>query len=156
MWKVRIRVLIVGGLKNGDIKACCERYVKWLERYVKVEIRYLKAENRNLPVERILCKEAERLIKYLRDDDFIISLDRKGRMMDSESFSELLSKIMNEGKNLVFIVGGVHGLGGEILKRSNFVLSLSKMTFTHEIATFLILEQIYRAFKIIRGERYHY
>lgn len=148
--------LIVPGKITGFIKEGVEHYRKLLRRFANVEIITI-AQDRNIKkIDIIIKKEAEKIKKYLREKAFFILLDVRGRELDSENFSKLLKKILEMGKNLDIVIGGPFGVDDSIRKRANFLLSISKMTFTHELCVILIMEQLFRAFKILKGETYHY
>ena len=101
-------------------------------------------------------KEAERLMKYIREDAYVITLEIKGKQLTSEELSEKINQLGIQGKShIIFVIGGSIGLGDEILKRSDYALSFSKMTFPHQLMRVILLEQIYRSYRIINGEPYH-
>lgn len=106
--------------------------------------------------ETIRSKEAERILKHIRDDMYVITLEICGNMLTSEALSEKIGKLGLQGKShIAFIIGGSIGLGKDVLDRSDYALSFSKMTFPHQLMRVILLEQIYRSFKIIKGETYH-
>lgn len=148
--------LIVPGKITGFIKEGVEHYRKLLRRFANVEIITI-AQDRNIKkIDIIIKKEAEKIKKYLREKAFLILLDVRGRELDSEDFSKLLEEILEMGKNLDIVIGGPFGVDDSIRRKANFLLSISKMTFTHELCVILIMEQLFRAFKILKGETYHY
>lgn len=148
--------LIVPGKITGFIKEGVEHYRKLLRRFANVEIITI-AQDRNIKkIDIIIKKEAEKIKKYLREKAFFILLDVRGRELDSEDFSKLLEEILEMGKNLDIVIGGPFGVDDSIRRRADFLLSISKMTFTHELCVILIMEQLFRAFKILKGETYHY
>jgi len=148
--------LIVPGKITGFIKEGVEHYRKLLRRFANVEIITI-AQDRNIKkIDIIIKKEAEKIKKYLREKAFFILLDVRGRELDSEDFSKLLKEILEMGKNLDIVIGGPFGVDDSIRRKANFLLSISKMTFTHELCVILIMEQLFRAFKILKGETYHY
>jgi len=148
--------LIVPGKITGFIKEGVEHYRKLLRRFANVEIITI-AQDRNIKkIDIIIKKEAEKIKKYLREKAFFILLDVRGRELDSEDFSKLLEEILEMGKNLDIVIGGPFGVDDSIRRKANFLLSISKMTFTHELCVILIMEQLFRAFKILKGETYHY
>ena len=100
--------------------------------------------------------EGEKILSQIKKDSYVISLEIKGKNLSSEEFAKKINEISNSGINeLLFVIGGAHGLSEEVSKRADFKLSFSKMTFTHQMARLILIEQIYRAFKIINGENYH-
>ena len=101
-------------------------------------------------------KEAERLLKYIRDDAYLITLEIKGKQLTSEELAQKIDTLGVQGtSHIIFVIGGSLGLGEEVLKRSNYALSFSKMTFPHQLMRVILLEQIYRSYRINCGERYH-
>ena len=106
--------------------------------------------------DSIRSKEGERLLKYIKDDAFVITLEIAGEQLTSEKFAEKINNLGIRGtSHIQFVIGGSIGLGKEILKRSDYALSFSKMTFPHQLMRVILLEQIYRSYRIISGEPYH-
>lgn len=106
--------------------------------------------------DAIRAKEGERLLKHIRDDMYVITLEIGGKMLTSEEFAEKIETLGVQGKSsIAFVIGGSIGLGKEVLKRSDFALSFSKMTFPHQLMRVVLLEQVYRGYRIINGEPYH-
>ncbi len=158
---MKITILAVGKIKEKYLKdAICE-YSKRLNKYCKLEIIEVAdektPENASLVVEdAIRTKEAERLLKYVKDDTYVITLEINGKQLSSEELAEKVEKLGVQGtSHILFIIGGSIGLGKEVLNRSNFALSFSKMTFPHQLMRVILLEQIYRSYRIINGEPYH-
>jgi len=143
---MKIRILAIGKVKERFTQEWINEFLKRLNKYCKLEIIEIKESNKK--------KEAEELIKKIRDDEFVIALERVGQQINSEDFSELIKKKIQE-KDICFIIGGPDGLDAEVLQKTKLHLSISNMTFTHQIARLLLIEQIYRAFTIIKGEKYH-
>ena len=114
-------------------------------------------DNASEVVENVIRdKEGERLLKYVKDDAFVITLEIKGKMMTSEELAEKIDTLGIRGvSHIMFIIGGSIGLGEDVIKRSDFALSFSKMTFPHQLMRVILLEQIYRSYRIIAGEPYH-
>jgi len=101
-------------------------------------------------------KEAERLLKYIRDDAYLITLEIKGKQLTSEELAQKIDTLGVQGtSHIIFVIGGSLGLGEEVLKRSNYALSFSKMTFPHQLMRVILLEQVYRSYRIMNGEPYH-
>ena len=136
-------------------------YSKRLSRYVKLEIIEVADEktpdNASETVEtNIKNKEAERLLKYIRDDAYLITLEIKGKQLTSEELAQKIDTLGVQGtSHIIFVIGGSLGLGEEVLKRSNYALSFSKMTFPHQLMRVILLEQIYRSYRINCGKPYH-
>ena len=143
------------------MKDAIAEYAKRLSRYCKLEIVEVAdektIENASQVLEtQIRDKEAERLMKYIREDAYVITLEIKGKQLTSEELSEKINQLGIQGKShIIFVIGGSIGLGDEILKRSDYALSFSKMTFPHQLMRVILLEQIYRSYRIINGEPYH-
>ena len=114
-------------------------------------------DNASEVVENVIRdKEGERLLKYVKDDAFVITLEIKGKMMTSEELAEKIDTLGIRGvSHIMFIIGGSIGLGEDVIKRSDFALSFSKMTFPHQLMRVILREQIYRSYRIISGEPYH-
>ena len=136
---MKISVLTVGKIKEKYLRDAIAEYSKRLSRYCKLEI-----------------IEGERLLKYIRDDAFVITLEIAGEQLTSEKFAEKINTLGIRGTSYIqFVIGGSIGLGKEVLKRSDYGLSFSKMTFPHQLMRVILLEQIYRSYRIISGEPYH-
>lgn len=158
---MKITILTVGKIKEKYLKDAIAEYAKRLSRYCKLEIVEVAdektIENASQVLEtQIRDKEAERLMKYIREDAYVITLEIKGKQLTSEELSEKINQLGIQGKShIIFVIGGSIGLGDEILKRSDYALSFSKMTFPHQLMRVILLEQIYRSNRIINGEPYH-
>ena len=158
---MKITILTVGKIKEKYLKDAIAEYAKRLSRYCKLEIVEVAdektIENASQVLEtQIRDKEAERLMKYIREDAYVITLEIKGKQLTSEELSKKINQLGIQGKShIIFVIGGSIGLGDEILKRSDYALSFSKMTFPHQLMRVILLEQIYRSYRIINGEPYH-
>ena len=158
---MKITVLTVGKIKEKYLRDAIVEYTKRLSRYCKLEIIEVADEktpdNASETVEtNIKNKEAERFLKYIRDDAYLITLEIKGKQLTSEELAQKIDTLGVQGtSHIIFVIGGSLGLGEEVLKRSNYALSFSKMTFPHQLMRVILLEQIYRSFRIIKGEPYH-
>lgn len=158
---MNIDILTVGKLKEKYFKQGIEEYIKRLQPYAKVSIVEVADEKApeslsDAEVEQIKKIEGERLLKKLSDDTYVIALAILGRQMPSEIFAEKIRELATYGHSkITFIIGGSNGLNDEVLRRADFQLSFSKFTFPHQLMRLILVEQIYRAFKIIRGEPYH-
>ncbi len=146
-----IKVICVGKLKENYLKEAVNEYLKRINKYTKIELIELNDVNNG----NILKKEKEEIINYINDKDFIITLEIDGIEMDSISFAKKLDNIFNYNSNITFIIGGSYGLDDEIKAKSNLKLSFSQMTFPHQLFRVILLEQIYRSFKINNNEEYH-
>ena len=159
--RMRITVICVGKIKEKYFTMGIEEYSKRLSRYCKLDIIELPDEktpdNASAAEElQIKKKEGERILKNVKDGAYVIALAIEGTMLTSESLSEKLETLgVNGDSHIVFIIGGSLGLDEEILKRADYKLSFSKMTFPHQMMRMILLEQIYRGYRIMKGEPYH-
>ena len=158
---MKITVIAVGKIKEKYLKDAIAEYSKRLSKYCKLEIVEVADEktpdNASEVVEdAIRSKEAERILKYVKDDAFVITLEINGKQLSSEELADKIDKLGIQGtSHIIFIIGGSIGLGQEVLQKSNYALSFSKMTFPHQLMRVVLLEQIYRSYRIINGEPYH-
>ena len=158
---MRITLITVGKIKEKYLRDAIAEYSKRLSRYCKLEIIEVADEktpdNASETVEdSIRSKEGERILKYIKDDAFVITLEIAGEQLTSEKFAEKINNLGIRGtSHIQFVIGGSIGLGQEVLKRSDYALSFSKMTFPHQLMRVILLEQIYRSYRIISGEPYH-
>lgn len=158
---MQIRIIAVGKIKERYLQEGIAEYEKRLRPYVKLQIIELSEERRPLSaspaIESVAKeKEGERILAAIPESSFVIALDVKGQSWSSEELAGSFHKWELSGQNqLVFLIGGDLGLSPDVLARSDMSLSLSSMTFTHPIARLLLVEQVYRAFRILRGEPYH-
>lgn len=158
---MKISVIAVGKIKEKYLKDAITEYSKRLSRYCKLEI--IEVADEKTPdqaseavEDAIRAKEGERLLKHIRDDMYVITLEIGGKMLTSEEFAEKIETLGVQGKSsIAFVIGGSIGLGKEVLKRSDFALSFSKMTFPHQLMRLVLLEQVYRGYRIVNGEPYH-
>jgi len=156
-----ITIICIGKLKEIYLKQAQDEYLKRISKFSKLKI--IEIEDERIPesafskeIENIKDKEGKKILKYLKVNSYVIALAIEGIYLTSEEFSSELEKIQINGiSNIIFIIGGSLGLSKEILNAADLKLSFSKMTFPHQIARILLLEQIYRAFKIINNEVYH-
>ena len=157
---MKITLITVGMIKEKYLKDAIAEYSKRLSRYCKLEIVEVADEktpdNASDTVEdAIRDKEGERILKYIKEDAYVITLEIAGKMLTSEEMAEKIEKLGVQGtSHIIFIIGGSIGLGREILKRSDYALSFSKMTFPHQLMRVILLEQIYRSYRIINHEPY--
>ncbi len=158
---MKLTILTVGKLKEKYLKDAVAEYSKRLSRYCKLEI--IEVPDEKVPEnagpaaeESIRQKEGERLMKYIRSDSYVITLEIGGTMLDSVEFARKIEQLGVQGKSyLTFVIGGSIGLGKELLERSDYALSFSRMTFPHQLMRVILLEQIYRGFRITEGAPYH-
>mgnify|MGYP003289569678 CR=1 FL=1 len=157
---IKIKLLTIGNLKEKYLTAMQEEYLKRLSNYAKVTIIEEKEEKSNdineSIINQILNKEGDRLLGKIDDNDYVVLLDLHGKQIDSLDFAKLIDNKMTNGySSFAFVIGGSYGVSDSLRKRANTKLSLSLMTFTHQFTRIIILEQIYRAFKINNNEVYH-
>lgn len=158
---MKITIITVGKIKEKYLKDAVTEYSKRLSRYCKLEI--IEVADDKIPEQAseavedsIRRKEGERLLKHIRDDMYVITLEINGKMLTSEEFADKIETLGVRGKSsIAFVIGGSIGLGRAVLKRSEFALSFSKMTFPHQMMRVVLLEQIYRGYRIMNGEPYH-
>ncbi|HEY5537373.1 MAG TPA: 23S rRNA (pseudouridine(1915)-N(3))-methyltransferase RlmH [Acetobacterium sp.] len=158
---MNIRIISVGKVKEKYMTMAIQEYSKRLGAYCRLEIIEVKDEKvpeKLSDQQRLKAIQAEgnRIISFLRDDEILVTLEINGNQMDSPGFSEKIEAYGIQGKSqITFVIGGSLGLSPEIIRHSDWSLSFSKMTFPHQLFRVMLLEQIYRAFKIIRRETYH-
>lgn len=158
---MKITVIGVGRLKEKYWQAAVEEYSKRLGKYVKLDIIEVPDEKAPETLSRaeeeiVKKNEGERILKSVKDGAYVIALAIEGKMLSSEELSEFLNERMVRGAgHIVFIIGGSLGLSDEVLKRADYKLSFSKMTFPHQMMRVILLEQFYRAVKIMKNEPYH-
>ncbi|HJC42818.1 MAG TPA: 23S rRNA (pseudouridine(1915)-N(3))-methyltransferase RlmH [Candidatus Mediterraneibacter gallistercoris] len=158
---MKITLITVGKIKEKYLRDAIAEYSKRLSRYCKLEI--VEVADEKTPdqasetvEENIRAKEGERILKYIKDDMYVITLEIDGKMLSSEEFAGKIESLGVQGKSsIVFVIGGSIGLGKEVLRRSDYALSFSKMTFPHQLMRVILLEQVYRGYRIINGEPYH-
>ena len=158
---MKITVLTVGKIKEKYLRDAIVEYTKRLSRYCKLEI--IEVADEKTPdnasenaEEMIRQKEAERLLKYIREDAYLITLEIGGKQLTSEEFSEKIEKLGIQGtSHIIFVIGGSIGIGKAVLEKSDYALSFSKMTFPHQLMRVILLELIYRGYRIMSGEPYH-
>ena len=158
---MKITVIAVGKIKEKFYRDAVSEYEKRLGRYCKPEI--IQVEDERTPdkagtnlTDMVKRKEAERILKYLREDAYIVVLDMRGKAYDSEVFAAQIESLATKGvSHIQFVIGGSLGLHEEVCKKADLTVSFSKMTFPHQLMRVILLEQIYRAYRIISGEPYH-
>ena len=149
-----IKILCVGKVKEKFYRDAIEEYIKRLKKYTKIEVIECR-DFSDIPIDDILLKEKQELERYIQDRDYVISLDINGIEMDSISLANKIDSIYLNYSNITFIIGGSYGIHEELKSRSDVRLSFSKMTFPHQLFRVILLEQIYRSFKINNNESYH-
>lgn len=158
---MKILVLCVGKVKEDFYKKAVLEYMKRLSRYCKPKITEVPDEKTpegasETVIDQIKEKEGERLLRHLNDDSYVIALAIQGNMPDSLELAEKIENLGLKGKSsITFVIGGSLGLSEKVLKRADELLSFSKMTFPHQLMRVILLEQIYRSYRIIHKEPYH-
>lgn len=158
---MKITLITVGKIKEKYLKDAIAEYSKRLSRYCKLEI--IEVADEKTPdqdsetvEEGIRTKEGERILKHIKGDMYVVTLEISGKMLSSEELAEKINSLGLAGKSsIAFVIGGSIGLGKEVLSRSDYALSFSKMTFPHQLMRVILLEQVYRSYRIISGSPYH-
>jgi 23S rRNA (pseudouridine1915-N3)-methyltransferase len=159
---VKITVVAAGKLKEKYLTQGIAEFMKRLTPFARVEIREINEEHMpdepsDADRERVLTKEGERLLKQVPEGSYLFVLDVYGKQKSSEELAERINELGLQGKSsITFLIGGTFGLSKEVRAAADELLSFSRMTFTHQMVRLLLVEQIYRAFKINRGEKYHW
>ena len=155
---MKIKIIALGKIKEKFLKEGIDEFLKRLTPYASVEIVELTSieiRDENL-TQKALEQEGEKILANIKNDSFVITMEILGKQLSSEDFAQKINEVSMSGiSELVFIIGSSCGLSPIVSKRANFKLSFSKMTFLHQFARLLLAEQIYRAFKILKGETYH-
>lgn len=155
---MNIKLIVIGKSEEKYLREAVEIYLKRLTHYINFEIVVLPdvKNAKNMSVAELKDKEAELILKHSAKADKFVLLDEKGKEYSSVEFSKYLTKQMNASvKTLAFVVGGAFGFSEKVYSQANEKLSISKMTFSHQMIRLLFVEQLYRAFTIIKGEPYH-
>ena len=158
---MKITILCVGKIKEDFYRKATLEYAKRLSRYCKLEIAEVADDKTpetagDVLTGQIKDREGERLVRHIKEDDYVVALAIEGKSMDSCGFSSFLEHLGVAGKShVVFVIGGSLGLSDKILKRANAKVSFSAMTFPHQLMRVILLEQIYRGFRIMHHEPYH-
>ncbi|TRO66638.1 23S rRNA (pseudouridine(1915)-N(3))-methyltransferase RlmH [Christiangramia sabulilitoris] len=154
-----IKLVCIGQTDKKELETLINLYSDRLQHYIKFELDLIPdlKKTKNLDENQQKSKEGDLILAGIQNSDFVILLDENGKQFSSESFSEYLQKRMNTGlKRLIFIIGGPYGFSEEVYKRANSKISLSKMTFSHQMVRLFFTEQLYRAFTILKNEPYHH
>lgn len=154
-----IKLLTIGKTDDNSLQTLINTYVKRLEHYNRFDLEIIPdlKKTKNLTVDQQKVMEGKLILDKVNTSDFLVLLDENGKQYSSEGFSEYIQKRLNSGmKQLIFVIGGPYGFSEEVYQRANGKLSLSKMTFSHQMVRLFFVEQLYRAFTIIRNEPYHH
>lgn len=150
-----IKIIGIGKIKDKHLEALIEDYTKKISRYHKIEIIEVKDEPIKDDEKTVLDVEASRALSKIKDNEYVILLDLHGKETDSISFAKHIDNLFITNSHITFVIGGSLGLGETLLKRANERLKLSEMTFLHGMTRLILVEQIYRSFKILNNETYH-
>lgn len=154
---MRIKIIALGKIKEKFLKDGIDEFLKRLTPYTAMEIVELTpVEIKDNQIEKALLEEGEKILANIKPDSYVITMEILGKQLSSEDFASKINEITISGiSELVFVIGSSCGIAPTVSQRANFKLSISKMTFLHQFARLLLIEQIYRAFKILKGETYH-
>ena len=155
---MRITLIESGKTRDAFIREGVELYRSRVSRYVPFRIETLPdlKNSRNMTMKEVMEKEGQILLKRLKPDNYVILLDERGQEFHSISFAEYLNSLEGTVNQLDFVIGGPYGFSEEVYKRANALLSLSRLTFSHQLVRVVFMEQLYRAFTILKGEPYHH
>jgi len=158
---MKILLLLTGKTDKNWIQQGIDEYFQRISKYIHFEIITValpkQYNSNNIPFNKIKSVEAEKQLKIIRTDDYVVALDEHGKSCKSKDFAKFIeNRTLSGNKRVVFVIGGAYGLCKTIIERSDFQLSLSAMTFSHQIVRLLFMEQLYRAFTIIKNEPYHH
>lgn len=158
---MNIRIIAIGKVKEDYLKLGIFEYLTRIKPYAKTEIvevndSPVRENPSELEIEKVKTEEGNRVLKLIKNSDYVINLDLGAKELDSVTFSKYISsKMVDGGSNITFVIGGSYGLSKELRARANDSISLSKMTFLHQMTRLILLEQLYRSFKILNNETYH-
>ncbi|MCG9972620.1 23S rRNA (pseudouridine(1915)-N(3))-methyltransferase RlmH [Christiangramia crocea] len=154
-----IKLVCIGKTDKKELEDLIDIYSKRLKHYIKFEMEIIPdlKKTKNLDEQQQKSKEGELILSGIQNSDFLVLLDENGKQFTSETFSEYIQKRMNTGlKRLIFVIGGPYGFSEEVYKRADSKVSLSKMTFSHQMVRLFFTEQLYRVFTILKNEPYHH
>lgn len=158
---MKVTILAVGKIKEKYMRDAIQEYVKRLGPYCKIEVIEVADEKTDenastTMIELVKNKEGEKLSRYIRDDAYVITLEIEGELLTSEQLAKKVETLGVTGKShIIFVIGGSLGLADSIKKRANYAVSFSRMTFPHQLVRVILVEQIYRSYRIITGAPYH-
>ncbi len=151
---MRVKLVCVGKLKEKYLKEACNEYSKRISGFGKIDIIEVPDEKDDRPDAKTI--EGKKILKNIRSNEYVVTMEIKGEAQSSEQLAEKMSTLAVKGiSDITFVIGGSNGLHEEVSKRADYKLSFSKMTFPHQLARVMLLEQIYRAYKINQGGKYH-
>ena len=148
-----IKIITVGKLKEEYFKDAVNEYLKRLSKYTKIDL--IEVSDEDYDIKKTLEKERDSILKHINDKDYVITMEIEGKELTSVELSKKLNETLINSSDITFIIGGSYGLHEDIKNRSNYKLSFSKLTFPHQLFRVMLLEQIYRSYKILNNETYH-
>lgn len=155
---MKIKIIALGKIKEKFLKDGIDEFLKRLTPYASLEVVELspvEIKDENL-TQKVLDEEGENILSQIKENSFVITMEINGKQLSSEEFAAKINDITMSGvSELVFVIGSSCGISQKVSARADFKLSMSKMTFLHQFARLILIEQIYRAFKILKGEKYH-
>lgn len=155
---MKIKIIALGKIKEKFLKDGIDEFLKRLTPYATVsviELTPIEIKDENL-IQKTLLEEGEKILSNIKSQDYVITMEIEGKQFSSPEFAKKIEQLTNDGtQEIVFVIGSSCGIGKNVSKRADFKMSMSKMTFLHQFARLLLVEQIYRAFKILKGETYH-
>jgi 23S rRNA (pseudouridine1915-N3)-methyltransferase len=152
---LHVTILAVGKVKEKYLREGLAEYEKRLSPYIKLEIKELPDEPLRQEMEKAKESEGERILKGVKDGAYLVVLDPKGKQLSSKEFGDWFGAREMSGQEVFFVIGGASGLAEKVKNRADAALSFSRLTFPHQLFRLILLEQIYRSYKILRGEPYH-
>ncbi len=153
---MKLKIIYVESGSDSAIEKICEEYIKRIKLYSSPEIIKIPAAKNERNIQNIIRKEGEKILKKIQNKDYLIGLDENGKEYSSVKFSQKLSQWQMLSIPVVFVIGGSYGLDDTVKSQCKELIALSKMTLPHRLARILLLEQIYRGFSIMKGEKYHH
>ena len=150
-----LKIIVVGKTKKPFFEQSENEYLKRLNKYCKVNYTIVSSSRKSDQKDACLKMEEEQILKNINSQDFVILMDEKGKQYSSRDFAHQINERLIRNSSIVFIIGGAFGFSDKIYKRCNLMWSLSLLTFPHNMVRTIFLEQLYRSFTILRGERYH-
>lgn len=148
-----LKIICVGSIKEKEMTLLINEYLKRLQKYTKIEI--IELSDYSYDLKNTIKHESDLILKNIGAKDFVITMEIEGKQLTSVELAEKIRTTLITNSTITFIIGGSYGLSEEVKKRSNMALSFSKLTFPHQLFRLILLEQIYRSFKIINNEAYH-
>ena len=155
---MKIKLITIGKTDDSYLLEGFNKYAARLKHYIDIELKEIPDIKGGKKLNTNLQKESEgrEILKLISTSDFIVLLDEKGKEFNSVGFSQFIQKRMNTGMDLTFVIGGPFGFSDEVYNRSNMKMALSQMTFSHQMVRLFFIEQMYRSFTILKGEKYHH